>query len=325
MSEIIVSGMRPTGALHLGHYVGVIKNWAQLQQRYQCFFFLADWHALTSCYEQTQVIKESCLAYIKGWLACGINPAQVCFYKQSAIPEILNLNQFFLSLTPPGWADRSPSWKDLKINPQRKLDNLGFYTYPILQAADIAMMKGQWVPVGEDQLTHLEISREIIRKFNRTYDGNLPEPQALLTKVPKLLGLDGNKMSSSIGNVITLTETEKSLQKKINKMKTDDTRGGIEFAGHPENCSVFDYHKIFSSEQVCQEIDQACRGASLGCGECKQRLGTVMKQELMPIAEKIGQIVESDCLDVLQQGNKKVRSIAKDHWDDLAKKVGFIC
>ena len=323
MSEIIVSGMRPTGALHLGHYVGVIKNWVELQETNECFFFLADWHALTSCYDDIDVIKKSRHEYVRGWLACGIDPNKAKIYSQSAIPEILYLNQFFLSLTPPGWADRSPSWKDLTLNPNKKLDNLGFYTYPILQAADIALPRGQKVPVGEDQTTHLEISREIIRKFNRTYGTDLPEPQTLLTKTPKLLGLDGRKMSSSIGNVITLRETEKSLQKKINQLKTDDKRNGIENPGNPDNCSVYDYHKVFAPETLCGEVREACCAAKLGCGECKQKLGAVLKQELLPIAERMDRLSDKDCDDILAQGNKIVGEKAKTYWNALKNKIGF--
>lgn len=323
MKEVIVSGMRPTGALHLGHFVGVLKNWVTLQETHQCYFFLADWHAVTSNYESMETIRKSRYENVRGWLACGIDPDRSPIYRQSDIPEVLYLNQLFLCLTPPGWADRSPSWKDLATNPNRVLDNLGFYTYPILQSADIAILKGKWVPVGEDQVTHVEISREIIRKFNRTYKTNLPEPEAKLTAVPKLLGLNGEKMSSSKGNVITLQETEKSLQNKINKMKTDDQRKGIEYPGNPDNCSVYDYHKIFSPKELVEEVNHGCRGAKLGCGDCKQKLGGCMKSELMPIAEKMAKISDKYCDEVLDHGRSVVAPLAKAHWEELRGKVGF--
>lgn len=323
MDSKVLSGMRPTGPLHLGHYLGVIKNWVDLQDKHECYFFLADWHALTSNYDQLKIIKEARIEYVRGWVASGVDPERCYIYNQSDIPEVLYLNQFFLALTPPGWADRSPSWKDLKVNPQKKLDNLGFYSYPILQAADIALVQGKLVPVGEDQVSHIEISREIIRKFNRLYKTKLPEPDALLTKIPKLLGIDGQKMSSSKGNVIGLQETEKSLQKKINKMKTDDERGGVENPGNPENCSVFDYHKIFSSKEEQNEVAEACRGAQLSCGECKQKLGCAMKTELMPISEKMGQISDDDCQDIIAAGNKKVKEKITRHWDELSSKIKF--
>lgn len=323
MKEVIVSGMRPTGALHLGHYVGVIKNWVELQKDHITYFFLADWHALTSNYKSLDVIKKSRREYVRGWMASGVDVEKSKIYKQSSIPEILYLNQFFLALTPPGWADRSPSWKDLKVNPNKDLDNLGLYTYPILQAADIAILKGKLVPVGEDQVAHIEISREIIRKFNRVYKTDLPEPEAKLTRVPKLPGLDGRKMSSSYGNVISLNETPKSLQKKINKIKTDDLRNGIENPGNPSNCSVYDYHKIFSGEKTVKEVDDACRGAQLGCGECKQRLGAAMKEELIPISEKFQSISDDMCDEIIGEGTKVVDKIIKTNWDELVKKIGF--
>ncbi|MCK5882980.1 MAG: tryptophan--tRNA ligase [Bacteriovoracaceae bacterium] len=324
MSDIVLSGMRPTGDLHIGHYVGVIKNWIGLQDKHQCFFFVADWHAMTSNHEEVDVVNKSRREYVRGWLACGIDPNKVVIYNQSSIPEILNLSQIFLCLTPPGWADRSPSWKDMKEhNFQKKLDNLGFYTYPILQAADVAIVHGKYVPVGEDQVSHIEISREIVRKFNRTYKTNLPEPEALLTEVPKLEGLGGKKMSSSLGNTISLRETPKSLQKKINKIKTDDTREGIDAPGNPENCSIYDYHKVFSSKEDVQIIDQHCRGAKLGCGVCKQKLGDSMKEELMPIAEKMNTITDEEVDIVLRDGIKKAKKVIVPNWENLQEKIGF--
>ena len=323
MSEVIVSGMRPSGAVHLGHYVGVIKNWIELQKKYKCFFFVADWHALTSLYAETEVIKKARYDYVKGWIACGVDINKVTIYNQSAIPEILMLSQIFLSLTPPGWADRSPSWKDQTQNPQKKLDNLGFYTYPILQAADIALPGGTLVPVGEDQVSHIEISREIIRKFNRLYNTKLKEPQAALRPVSKLLGLDGKKMSSSIGNVISLNETEKSLQKKINRLKTDDLRKGIESPGNPDNCTAFSYHKIFSKKDKIEAVSFECKNATLGCGQCKLRLGESMKEEMMPIAEKFNNISDKDCDEILHNGTIKMKNRLEKTFADIMKKIKF--
>jgi len=317
MSDIIVSGMRPTGALHIGHYVGVLKNWIEYQNTHECFYFVADWHAVTSNYDNLAIVHAARKEYVRGWVAAGIDPNKAHIYNQSSIPEVLFLNQIFLSLTPPGWADRSPSWKDLKTNPSKKLDNLGFYNYPILQTADVAIVNGKFVPVGEDQVAHLEIGREIIRKFNRLYKTQLPEPVAKLTAVPKLLGIDGSKMSSSLGNVISLNESVKSLQKKVNKMKTDDLRGGVEKPGNPDNCSVFSYHKIFSSQEAINDVNQSCRGAQLSCGECKQNLGKFMQEELMPISEKMGKITDDQCEDILTQGNRVVGEKAKALWQEL--------
>lgn len=324
MKEVILSGMRPTGALHIGHYVGVIKNWVKLQEEYKCFFFTADWHALTSNFDDIEVINKARLEYVRGWLASGVDPEKALIYNQSSVPEILNLSQVFLCLTPPGWADRSPSWKDMKENNfQRKLDNLGFYTYPILMSADIAIVKGNFVPVGEDQITHVEIAREIIRKFNRLYNTEIPEPAPLLTSTPKLLGFGGKKMSSSLGNVISLRETEKSLQKKINKLMTDDQRGAVENPGNPDNCSVYEYHKVFSTPEACAQVNAACRAAGMSCGECKQKLGDFMKAELIPIAEKMDRITDDECRAVLQAGTAKARVEIAAHWNQLQSQIGF--
>lgn len=328
MSEIkkdsIVSGMRPTGALHIGHYVGAIKNWINFQDTHSCYFFVADWHALTSNYTDLSVIKKARIEYVRGWLASGLDPKKVAIYNQSWIPEVSMLFHFFLTMTPPGWADRSPSWKDLSVNPNKTLDNLGFYTYPILQAADIAILRGAKVPVGEDQLTHLEITREIIRKFNRTFNADLPEPEAILSEVPKLSGIDGNrKMSSSLNNVITLRETEKSLQKKVNKIKTDDERGGIEKPGNPENCSVFEYHQVFSEKKLTETVNISCRDASLSCGECKKLLGNSMKEQFIPIADKMNSLSDDECLDVLKDGTARVKKEIERHWGELSTKIGF--
>lgn len=324
MSEIVLSGMRPTGDLHIGHYVGVIKNMVKLQEEYQCFFFVADWHALTSYYDDVSVVNKARREYVRGWMACGVDPQKAIIYNQSSVAEILKLNQIFLCLTPPGWADRSPSWKDMKENNfQRKLDNLGFYTYPVLQAADIAIVKGNKVPVGEDQVTHIEIAREIVRKFNRLYNTDIPEPEALLTEVPKLEGLGGRKMSSSLGNTISLRETPKSLQKKINKIKTDDTREGIDSPGNPDNCSVYEYHKVFSSKEMCEQVNRDCRGATLGCGYCKQYLGDSMKAELMPIAERMNAITDEEVDEILRIGNEKAKAAIVPHWEQLQEKIGF--
>ncbi|MBP9674942.1 MAG: tryptophan--tRNA ligase [Bacteriovoracaceae bacterium] len=324
--ERVVSGMRPTGAFHLGHYVGAVRNWVELQKTYDTFIFIADWHALTSQYENVDIIKNSRYDYVRSWLACGLDPNKSVIYNQSDIPEVLNLLQVFLCLTPPGWADRSPSWKDYQQDIETKskvLDNLGFYTYPVLQAADIALMQGKWVPVGLDQVPHIEIARDIVKKFNRFYKAALPEPEAKLTETPKLLGLGGEKMSSSLGNVITLTETEKSLQQKINKLVTDTNRKGVEFAGNPDNCSVFTYHKTFSPVGEVAVVNTACRSASLSCGECKQKLGSYMKEIILPIGERYQAITEKDCQDILAEGNALAQKEATQVWQDVRQKLKF--
>jgi tryptophanyl-tRNA synthetase len=325
--KTILTGMRPTGSLHVGHYVGVIRNMVELQRSgTDCYFFLADWHAYNALIDNVEVIKKSRYEYVKGWIAAGLDPKLSPIYRQSDIPEVLMLNQIFQCLTPPGWADRSPSWKDFTNNPNadRKLDNVGFFAYPILQAADIAIVKGELVPVGADQVAHIELAREIVRKFNRQYKASLPEPEAKLTHFPKLPGIDGGaKMSSSIGNVISLNETEKSLQKKVNKIKTDDQRGGVENPGNPDNCTVFEFHKAFSpAAQVC-EVNNACRAASLSCGECKMKLGSNMQQALLPIAERFNQISDADVDDILSDGAKRARVRTHTTWEEVRSLTKF--
>jgi tryptophanyl-tRNA synthetase len=319
--ETILTGMRPTGALHVGHYVGVIRNMVALQKSHQdSFFFLADWHAFNALIDRVEVINQSRYDYVKGWVAAGLDPNKSPIYRQSDIHEVLMLNQIFQCLTPPGWADRSPSWKDFTNNPNadRKLDNLGFFAYPILQAADIAIVKGKLVPVGADQVAHIELAREIIRKFNRQYQASLPEPEAKLTEFPKLPGIDGaTKMSSSLGNVIAMNETEKSLQKKVNKIKTDDQRGGVEQPGNPDNCTVYEFHKAVSGKEQTQQINLACRAAGLSCGECKMKLGENMKSELLPIAERFNQISDADCDDILNEGARKARLRTHTTWEEI--------
>ncbi len=324
--DVILTGMRPTGALHIGHYVGVIKNMVALQKTHPCFFFLADWHALSALYDKTDIVRASRYEYVKGWVAAGVDPKVSPIFKQSDIVETLKLNQFFQCLTPPGWADRSPSWKDFMNNPNadRKLDNLGFFTYPILQAADIAIVGGKLVPVGADQVSHIEIAREIVRKFNRVYKAKLPEPEAYLSEVPKLPGIDGGlKMSSSIGNTISMNETEKSLQKKVNKIKTDDTRGDMANPGNPDNCTVCEYHKVFSPKETCDRVFAACRSASIGCGECKLVLGESMKKELLPIADKFNQITDTMCDEILADGALRARAVTKKVWAEVEAVTKF--
>ncbi len=279
----------------------------------------------SSNYESIDVIRNSRYEYIKGWLAVGVDPNKpnTFMYNQSNHDAILRFNQLLLCLTPPGWADRSPSWKDMSVNFNQTLDNLGFYTYPILQTADIAIVNGTHVPVGEDQVAHIEIAREIVRKFNRLYKTKMAEPQPLLTAVPKLLGINGKKMSSSQGNTISLQENEKSLAKKIARMVTDDKRESIDKPGNPDNCSVYDYHKIFNTPEKTAEVNSSCRSAQLGCADCKKILLQTMCNELMPIAEKIAKISNDDCDAVLEAGNAKVAPIIERNWNEIAQKIKF--
>ena len=326
--QIVVSGMRPTGVVHLGHYVGVLKNYVRLQAEYQCYFFIADWHALTSNFDQLPIVYQSSYEYLQALIAVGVDPNKAHLYCQSSIPEVLYLNQLLLSLTPTGWADRSPSWKDLAIggggSTKSKLENLGFYTYPVLQTADVAIMKGELVPVGEDQVTHLEMGRELIRKFNRLYPLQLPEAMPILSANAKLLGTDGNKkMSSSLDNYLALKDGPKVWGKKIAKMKTDDQRLGVDYPGNPDNCSVNSYHQVFSPSLRQADVVAGCTGAKLSCGECKKWLCQSLEGELAAVSEKMGAVSKKDCENIVANGNQKAREQARSTWGEISEALKF--
>jgi tryptophanyl-tRNA synthetase len=273
MKKRILSGMRPTGKLHLGHLVGALDNWVKLQDEYECFFMVADWHALMSEYENTAVLSESMLDNVIDWLSAGIDPVKSTLFIQSEVPQHLELNMIFSCLTPLGWLERCPTYKEqLREIKTRNLNTYGFLGYPVLQAADILLYKAEKVPVGEDQLPHLELTREIARRFNSLYKKELfPSPDAILTKAPRLLGLDGRKMSKSYDNTIGLSDSAETIKKKTQAMFTDPKRIKLTDKGHPEICNVFSYYSIFIP-QMQKEASDWCRNAKLGCTDCKKRL-----------------------------------------------------
>lgn len=267
----VVSGMRPTGKLHLGHYLGVLKNWLKLQQDHECFFFVADWHSLTTEYENPAKVRESTRDIVIDWLAAGIDPEKSTIFVQSRVPEHAELHLLLSMITPISWLERVPSYKELKTElKDRDLSTYGFLGYPLLQTADVAIYDGNLVPVGQDQLAHIELSREIVRRFNHLYGETLVEPKSLLTESPKLLGTDGRKMSKSYNNSIYLSEDLKELEKKVLGMVTDPARKRRTDPGNPEICPVFDYHKLFSTPEEIQKVDQGCRSAAIGCIDCKR-------------------------------------------------------
>ncbi|MDD5595028.1 MAG: tryptophan--tRNA ligase [Candidatus Omnitrophica bacterium] len=315
MKKRILSGMRPTGKLHLGHLVGALDNWIKLQDNYECFFMVADWHALMSEYEKPEQLQENIIDNVVDWIACGISADKCAIFIQSQIKEHLELFTIFSLITPLGWLERCPTYKEqLREVTGRDLSTYGFLGYPVLQAADILLYKAQVVPVGEDQLPHLELTREIARRFNSLYqDKVFPDPEALLTKSSRLMGLDGRKMSKSYNNFIALSEEPKAIRTKIQSMFTDPLRVKLTDPGHPEKCNVHSYYEVFAPERA-KEIASACRKAQIGCTDCKKELAEVLVKYLTPIQEKRKELLhdKEKLSAILEQGREKAQAIAKE-------------
>ncbi len=310
----IVSGMRPTGKLHLGNYEGALKNWVKLQDQYQCFYFVADWHALTSDYADTSKIKENTLAMVTDWLAAGLDPNKCVIFAQSLVPQHAELHLIFSTLTPLGWLERVPTYKEMRENiTDKDIGNFAFFGYPVLQAADICMYKADYVPVGKDQAAHIELTREIARRFNQFYGDVFPEPQALHTEVLQLTGLDGRKMSKSYNNTIELADTPDVIQAKARKMITDRSRVKRTDPGHPEDCDVCKMHRLFVPAAVADQFDADCRGAGIGCVDRKKALGEALIERLAPITERLSYYRDhqDEVRDVLLEGSKKARAEAE--------------
>ncbi len=386
----VLSGMRPTGRLHLGHYHGVLKNWVELQHEYQCFFFVADWHALTTHYEDPTIIPDSVWDMVIDWLAAGVNPGEATLFIQSRIPEHAELHLLLSMLTPLGWLERAPSYKDQQEKLKEKdLATYGFLGYPLLQSADILIYRAGLVPVGEDQVAHVELTREIARRFNHLYgreadfeqraeeamkkmgkknarlyanyrkayqeqgdddalaaarallesqqninlgdrdrlfgylEGGgkviLPEPQALLTKVSKMPGLDGQKMSKSYGNTIPLNAQPDELEKQLRTMPTDPARVRRTDPGDPAKCPVWEFHEVYSDEAVKAWVKEGCRSAGIGCIECKQPIIDAVLAELKPIQERAAEY-ESDpdlVRNIINEGCEKARDEARDTMEEV--------
>jgi len=281
----ILSGMRPTGKLHLGHYYGVIQNWLKLQKEYDCFFFVADWHALTTDYASPGAIKESTQEMALDWLAAGIDPEAAVLFRQSAVKEHAELFVFLSMITPLSWLERNPTYKEqLHEISDKDLHTFGFLGYPVLQTADIIIYKAEVVPVGIDQAPHLELSREITRRFNFLYGKLFPEPQTMLTEVPKILGTDGRKMSKSYNNAIFLSDSPKVIEQKLLSMVTDTARKRRTDPGSPDLCPFYlTYHVLFSDVKTKEWVRQGCATAGIGCIECKKSVAPRVLADLEPI------------------------------------------
>ena len=324
--ERVLSGMRPTGPLHIGHLHGVLKNWLELQESYECFYFIADWHALTTEYESPNKISEYSKELFLEWLSVGISPEKSVIFLQSAVKEHIELALIFSMITPVAWLERNPTYKDMIQNLQSKdLATYGFLGYPVLQAADILIYKAKKVPVGLDQVPHLELTREIARRFNYLYDTQcFPEPEALLSQVPKIPGIDGRKMSKSYGNTIFIMDSPEEIRKKVLAYVTDTLRPKKSDPGDPENrCVAFNLIKLYFSEEELKEIVEACKGAKLGCVECKRRLAERVVEGLEPIWERRKEIEKGDWKEVLAQGINRAREEAAKTIEEVRNILGF--
>jgi tryptophanyl-tRNA synthetase len=309
----VVSGMRPTGKLHLGHYHGVLANWQELQKEFECFFFAADWHSLTTEYENTEGIVESTREMVLDWLAFGIDPEKSTIFVQSRVPQHAELNLVLGMITPVSWLERNPTYKEMRENLAAKdLSTFGFLGYPVLMASDIILYKATRVPVGHDQLPHLEITREIARRFNYLYREVFPEPAALLTETPKVLGLDGRKMSKSYGNAIFLSETDDETRKKVMSMVTDTNRVRRSDPGEPDRCVAFSLNHVYLPEAKKAEIIAACRSAQIGCVECKKIQAECLVEALAPFRAKRAELASRPEVveEVLAAGSRRAAAEA---------------
>jgi tryptophanyl-tRNA synthetase len=312
----ILSGMRPTGKLHLGNLHGALKNWIHLQNKgsYDCYFFVADWHALTSDYANTEHIRENTLDMVIDWLSAGLDPAKSTLFVQSQVVEHAELFVILSMITPLGWLERNPTYKEMKAElAEKDLSTFGFLGYPVLQAADIILYKAYGVPVGVDQLPHIELTREIARRFNFLYKNIFPVPEPLLTDMPKILGIDGRKMSKSYDNAIYMSDRTDILEKKVASMFTDPQRQRRKDPGRPEICNVFTFHTIYSSQTDIDEIDRDCRQAAIGCIECKKRIARVLIDAMKPIHDRQDYFRqnEQEVRDIIAQGTARAARIAK--------------
>ena len=317
----VVSGMRPTGRLHIGHYHGVLENWVKIQEQFDCFFFVADWHSLTTEYADTAGIKDSTKEMVLDWVAFGLDPEKCLVFEQSQVAQHAELNLILGMITPVSWLERNPTYKEMLDNiEQRDLSTFGFLGYPVLMAADIIVYKATRVPVGHDQLPHLEITREIARRFNHLYSCQVfPEPEALLTETPKLLGLDGRKMSKSYGNSIYLSDTAEETTVKIKGMVTDTQRIRRADPGDPEQCVAFNLHRIYVSQEKLDEIIPACKNASIGCVDCKKILTEALNERLAPFRarrEELGRDT-SFVAELLAEGSKRASAEAACTMQDV--------
>ncbi len=322
----VLSGMQPSGKLHVGNLVGALQNWVKLQDQYECYYFIADWHALTSQYADTSQLKEYVKDVLINCLATGLDPEKSTIFAQSRVLEHAELHVFLSMMTPLGWLERVPTYKEKQLEVKDKdLNTYGFLGYPLLQSADILIYRANYVPVGVDQMPHLEITREIGRRFNNFYGDVFPEPEGLLTQYPKVVGTDGRKMSKTYDNCIFLSDTSKEVDQKIRTMTTDPQRIKRTDKGDPDLSPVFQLHKVFSSKEEQDEVAKGCRTAGIGCIDCKKVLIKNLLSILEPIWEKRNDLLDKpDMLeDILESGSQKAGKAASETMKEVRTAIGI--
>jgi len=313
--QYVLSGLRPTGRVHLGNYFGAVRNWVRLQDLYDCYYFVADWHALTSDYADTSKITQATFDAVADWLAAGLDPAKATIFIQSEVKEHAELHLLLSMITPLPWLERVPTFKDQQAQLEDKdLNTYGFLGYPLLQTADIIIYRANFVPVGEDQASHLEFSREVVRRFNNFFGDVFPEPKPLFTETPKVPGLDARKMSKSYKNTIGLTASADEIRELVMTMFTDPNRIRKKDPGNPDVCNLFQFHKLFSNDETIARVDRECRAAVIGCVDDKKLLAEIMIESLRPIREKREEIDRNPSIvwDALRDGNRKARERAQE-------------
>lgn len=324
--QTIVSGMRPTGRLHLGHLHGALKNWVKLQESYRCFFFVADWHALTTDYANSKGIRQSSVEMVMDWLSVGLDPKRSVIFCQSRIKEHAELHLLLSMIIPVPWLERNPTYKEqVQEIKDRDLSTYGFLGYPVLQAADIVMYKANKVPVGVDQAPHVELTREIVRRFNQVYAAIFPEPEVLLTEIPKVPGLDGRKMSKSYNNAVFLSDSPEEIDKKLSRMMTDPARVKRSDPGEPEKCPAFNLHKIYCTPDEIDFVSRGCRTAGIGCLECKKVMIKHVIEDLAPIREKRAALEKRPAAveEALSGGNRVAREKAAETMEEVRSAIGL--
>jgi tryptophanyl-tRNA synthetase len=317
----VLSGMQPSGLMHLGNHLGALENWKSLQDQYECYFFVADWHALSTNYADPSRIREFSRELLIDWLAAGIDPERSTVFIQSRIPEHAVLHLLFSMMTPISWLERNPTYKEKQEEIKEKdLSTYGFLGYPVLQAADILLYKPDFVPVGKDQLPHLELTRELARRFNDIYKTQVfSEPKEHLTKFPKVMGTDGRKMSKSYGNTINLSDAEPVVRQKLKTMVTDPARVRRNDPGNPDICPVYDFHKIYSPQAVQEQINKDCRTATIGCIDCKKLVADRIVERMTPVWDARGRLSKDPAYlnDIVTEGSSRAGKVAKATLHDV--------
>jgi tryptophanyl-tRNA synthetase len=322
----IVSGMRPTGRLHLGHLIGTLHNWRRLQERAECFFFVADWHALTTDYDRAEGVGSNVVEMVVDWLAAGIDPDRATIFVQSAVPDHAELHLLLSMITPVSWLERVPTYKETQQQLEdRDLSTYGFLGYPVLQAADILMYRATGVPVGADQVPHIELTREIARRFNHLYGDTFVEPQALLTETPRVPGLDGRKMSKSYGNAVYLADSADEVKAKLSRMMTDPRRARRHDPGDPDDCPAYNLHRVYCTAEELAYTARGCRSAGIGCLECKQIMIARAEEELAPIRARRAELAArpDDVRAIITTGTARARAAAAEMMAVVRTHVGI--